>query len=176
MIRRIAAVVALCAVLLGNGACVPRAPGAAAPSRRPTVGPVLPHQPGYRKVKLTVMVRDRDQNQIRGRLYVVVDAVAAGDRGNPARGQRLPLDREVDSGWTFPLEIDPEYRVPITFTLDAVTIGTPPRGTILTGAIYLDDAVVAYLAECLDRIYPGEGTRPLHVHCSGILHPLSGGG
>jgi hypothetical protein len=173
MIRRVITVVLLGVVVLATGgftrACAP-APGG---SGRPTVGPTFPHQPGFRRVGVTVMLRDRDHDQIRGRVHVIVNAVGeGGDRGRPAPGQHLPIDREVDSGWTFYMEVSPDYRSPILFTVTGTTIGRRGFGDTLSCAIFEDDAVLSYLAEGFDRLLPKEGERPLVAHCSGTLMPI----
>jgi hypothetical protein len=154
-------------VMLLSGCKVPRQPGDIGPAP-PTPPPTFPHQPGWHTVIFGAMLLNSDGDPIPGRISVYADAVDTTGAHGTSAGVHLPIDREVDSGWEFQVQVSPEHPHPVIFGLRVIAIGLDHREQVYC---YLRDELYAYYDQNWNRATGTNPRAPRTVNCATTITP-----
>jgi hypothetical protein len=113
-------------LVIGLVACGRPLPGERPGPDRPTIGPTFPaHMPGAKTIYLGVAIRHPDvAGPVHGRITMVMDAVDTITQFHGiAAGAPLPLSTEVDSGFEYPMDINPGYPNVVLFKISGTVVG-----------------------------------------------------
>lgn len=146
-------------------------PGPNDRERHVTVGPTFPgHAPGAKTIYLGVAIRHPDvAGVVRGRIGITMDALDTVTQFHGfAAGQPLPWEIEVDSGFEYPMDINPGYPNQVLFTITGIIVGRKAGERV---ECWIRDKDYAYYDQDYTLVNKRVPSAPARVHCSAFVNP-----